>query len=68
LRQRKDEFDLWHPAECTGETGALAGVSIIALADAAARKGYAKGPRVLVHTSSDSGNRAALVLEFVSRP
>ena len=22
LRQRKEEFDLWHPAECTGEQGA----------------------------------------------
>jgi 3-oxoacyl-[acyl-carrier-protein] synthase I len=39
LRQRKEAFDLWHPAECTGETGAAAGIALLALADAACRKG-----------------------------
>ena len=64
LRQRKDEFDLWHPAECTGEAGALVGASILALADAAARKGYAKGPNILAHMSNDAGQRAALTLQY----
>jgi 3-oxoacyl-[acyl-carrier-protein] synthase I len=64
LRQRKEEFDLWHPAECTGEAGALAGVSIIALADAACRKRYTKGPAILAHMAADSGARAAITLQW----
>lgn len=63
LRQRKEEFDLWHPAECTGEVGATSGMSIVALAKAAAAKGYAKGPRALAHWANDSGQRCAAVLE-----
>ena len=43
LRQRKEEFDIWHPAECVGEVGAVAGICVIALADAACRKAYGKG-------------------------
>ena len=66
LHQPKDEFDLWHPAECTGEAGALAGASIIALAEAASRKVYANGENVLAHMSNDAGQRAALSLQFRS--
>lgn len=63
LRQRKEEFDLWHPAECTGEAGAAAGINVIALAQAAAAKGYAKGPRVMAHWANDGGQRCAAVFE-----
>jgi 3-oxoacyl-[acyl-carrier-protein] synthase-1 len=63
LRVRKEEFDLWHPAECTGETGAAAGVAIIAQALAAAQKRYGRGPNVLAHTANDAGQRAALCLQ-----
>lgn len=62
LRRRKEEFDIWHPAECTGEVGALSGVSALAVAEAAFRKGYAPGAGVLVHLSNDLGQRAAVVL------
>lgn len=65
LRHRKEEFDLWHPAECTGEIGATAGISMLALAWAACRKGYAKGPGILLHLSNDDGPRAALTLRHV---
>jgi 3-oxoacyl-[acyl-carrier-protein] synthase-1 len=64
LRAHKGEFDLWHPAESTGETGAAAGAVMVALADAAARGGYARGPRTLLHMGNDSGERAALVLRY----
>ncbi len=64
LRRRKEEFDLWHPAECTGEAGALAGAAIIALADSACRNSYGKGPNVIVHLSNDAGHRAALSMQF----
>jgi len=64
LRQRKEEFDIWHPAESTGEQGAVAGAAVIALADAACRKAYTKGPNILAHMANDSGQRAALALRF----
>lgn len=64
LHEPKAEFDLWHPAECTGEAGALAGAAILALAEAAGRKGYARGPHVLAHMANDAGPRAALTLQY----
>jgi 3-oxoacyl-[acyl-carrier-protein] synthase-1 len=64
LRKRKAQFDIWHPAECTGEAGALAGVSIIALADAACRKQFAPGPHIVAHLANDAGQRAAVTLQF----
>jgi len=67
LRCRKEEFDLWHPAECIGETGAAAGVAMLAVADAARRKGYAPGPRVLLHLANDDGQRAAAVVDGGTR-
>lgn len=66
LQQRKEEFDLWHPAECTGELGAVAGVSVLALADAACRRGYTKGAAILAHLANDGGQRAAMALQFRS--
>ena len=64
LRQRKEEFDIWHPAEFTGEPGAMAGVSVVAMADAACRKAYAPGHAILSHWSCDSGQRAAATLHW----
>ena len=64
LRRRKEEFDIWHPAECIGETGATAGVAMVVIANAANRKGYSKGANILAHMAADPGQRAALVLQF----
>lgn len=64
LRQRMEEFEIWHPAECTGEAGALAGVAVIAMAQHACLKGYAPGPNVLTHWANDAGDRAAVTLEY----
>lgn len=64
LRVRKEEFDIWHPAECTGEVGAAAGVAIVCAARAACEKQYAKGPNILAHMASDAGQRAALCLQY----
>jgi len=65
LRRRKPEFDLWHPAESIGETGALAGVAMLALADAACRKAFTAGPAILVQMANDQGQRAAAALHFI---
>jgi 3-oxoacyl-[acyl-carrier-protein] synthase I len=64
LRQRKETFDIWHPAECTGEAGATSGVAVIAAANDASRKGYALGPKILTHWANDGGQRAAATLEY----
>ncbi|RQP25396.1 hypothetical protein [Piscinibacter terrae] len=68
LRQLKDEFDIWHPAECTGEVGAASGVTVIATAREACIKGYTKGPRVLAHWANDGGQRAAVALRYGAAP
>ena len=64
LRQRKEVFDIWHPAECTGEAGATSGVAVIAAAREACVKGYAPGAKVLTHWANDAGQRAAVTLEY----
>jgi 3-oxoacyl-[acyl-carrier-protein] synthase I len=68
FRTRKQEFDLWLPAESVGEVGAAIGAIMLGVALTAAKKGYAKGPRVLVHASSDQGLRAASVLTWAGAP
>jgi len=64
LRQRKAEFDIWHPAECIGESGSVAGLVAVIVADAASKRAYAPGPMVLCHMSDDVGDRAAIVLRW----
>ena len=64
LRQRKETFDIWHPAECTGEAGSASGVAVITTAREACFKGYAPGHNILTHWANDAGQRAAVTLEF----
>jgi 3-oxoacyl-[acyl-carrier-protein] synthase I len=64
LRRRKEDFDIWHPAESIGESGAAVGVAILAVVSAACHKAYTVGPNILVHFANDSGRRAALALHF----
>jgi len=68
MRKRREALDIWHAAECTGEIGAASGVVALALADAACRKSYAPGRRILFHASNDAGERTAVVLEFGAAP
>ncbi|HUU45246.1 MAG TPA: hypothetical protein VM118_05890 [Acidobacteriota bacterium] len=64
LRVRKEEFDLWHPADCIGEVGAAIVPCALGVALEAARKRYAPGPGVLCHFGNDTGERAAVVLRY----
>jgi 3-oxoacyl-[acyl-carrier-protein] synthase-1 len=64
LRQPKEEFDIWHPADCIGETGSAIGIVTLAVALAASHKGYALGDDILWHLGSDIGERAAAVLRY----
>jgi 3-oxoacyl-[acyl-carrier-protein] synthase I len=66
IRVHKDEFDVWHPAECIGEVGAVAGFAALAVAHSACGKGYAPGPGILCHGANDGGERVAAVLHYGS--
>lgn len=61
LRVRREESELWHPAECTGSAGSALGIICLAVAQIAATKGYAPGRRVMLHAGNDDGRRAAIV-------
>lgn len=61
LRVRKERFDLWHPAECLGETGANIGPATLAVALSATRLNYIPGRGMLLHASADAGERVAIV-------
>jgi len=62
LRKRKQEFDIWHPADCVGEVGsALAAVMLVYL-KAACEKGYSEGNNILAHLGNGDGKRSAMVL------
>ena len=62
LREHKGAFDIWHPADCIGEIGAAMVPSILNVAEAAAKKGYSRGDKVLCHCGNDDGERASLIL------
>jgi 3-oxoacyl-[acyl-carrier-protein] synthase-1 len=67
MRVKKEEMDLWHPADCIGRVGAATAPLLLGVAHAAARRRYAPGPGVLCHVAEDNGLRAALVLrEYLS--
>jgi 3-oxoacyl-[acyl-carrier-protein] synthase-1 len=62
LRQRKEEFDIWHPADCIGEVGAAIGLILVAILKTACEKGYTRGRNALAHLGNDDGSRGAMVL------
>jgi len=66
LRQRKEEMDIWHPADCVGEVGAAAVPIMLSVVEAASRKRYAPGATVLCHAANDAGERGAMVLRYVN--
>ncbi|MET0067806.1 MAG: hypothetical protein ABW076_15785 [Candidatus Thiodiazotropha sp.] len=66
LRTRKEEFDIWHPADCIGEVGAAAGAAMLVVLKSACDKGYSLGTRILAHAGNDDGKRASWVLAWMS--
>lgn len=60
LKERKEEFDIWHPADCIGEVGAAIVPVAIGVAMEAIQKGYAPGPSVMCHFGNDDGQRAVM--------
>jgi 3-oxoacyl-[acyl-carrier-protein] synthase-1 len=67
LLRHEGARELWHPAECVGDVGAAIGPLLLGYAAVAASKGFLPGPRVLVHASADSGERAAACLALTGQ-
>jgi 3-oxoacyl-[acyl-carrier-protein] synthase-1 len=65
LRDFKEDFDFWHPADCIGEVGAAMVPCALGIALSASRKSYALGEKVLCHFSNDDSDRAALILQQI---
>jgi 3-oxoacyl-[acyl-carrier-protein] synthase-1 len=60
--------DFLAPADCWGDVGAASGPLFVALAAAAAERGYARGPYYLAWASSESGERVAALLGLDIKP
>jgi 3-oxoacyl-[acyl-carrier-protein] synthase-1 len=56
-----DEFEIEHPADCIGDTGAACGPLLVGMAAIGIEKAYRQAP-VLVFASSDHGDRAAALV------
>lgn len=64
LRTKKEEFDIWHAADCIAEIGSAAGPTALNIAWAANENDYSKGENVLCHFANDDGKRAAAILTY----
>jgi 3-oxoacyl-[acyl-carrier-protein] synthase-1 len=62
-RTRRERLDIWHPADCIGETGAGVGALLLIVAEHAMRKGYAPGTTAMCECSADAGLRTACLVE-----
>jgi len=64
LRTLKEEFDVWHAADCIGEVGSAAGAVVLNVAWHACENDYSKGNNILCHFGNDDGKRAAAVVTY----
>lgn len=64
MRVHKEEFDIWHAADCVGEVGSAAGPIALNFAWHASENDYSKGENILCHFANDDGKRAAVVLTY----
>ena len=62
MRKVRPRQVLWHPADCMGDCGAVAGLIQLAWAGQAYHRRYAPGPVAALHTASPFGDRAAAVV------
>ena len=60
----RDEFDIWHPADCVGEVGSALGLVMIAVLKAACERAYSKGGHILAHLGDDDGKRSSMIFAW----
>lgn len=63
-RTKRKEFDIWHPADCIGEVGAVIGVVMVAVLKSACEKDYSKGKHILAHLGNDDGKRSSMIFAW----
>lgn len=63
-RTKREEFDIWHPADCIGEVGSVIGVVMIAVLKSACEKDYTKGNHILAHLGNDDGKRSSMIFAW----
>ena len=66
LRDRKDLFSLWHPADRIGEVGTATMPAMLAMLYFGACKDYLPGPMFLGHLGNDDDKRAAWVTQALT--
>lgn len=66
LRQRKEHFYIWHPADCIGEVGAAIVPVMLGVLLASTMKKYSLGSMALCHGGNDGAERMALVMKQAS--
>ena len=60
LRKRKEEFDIWHPADCVGEVGsAILPIIFSNRLTMAPEKDYLIGKRILCHSWNDNSEKVS---------
>jgi len=64
LHNPKQQFDIWHPADCVGEMGAAIGPAIFIYAKHACDNGYSEGHNMLCHFSNIDGKRGAAIVTY----
>ena len=65
MKRVKEEYDLLHPADCIGDTGAAIVPSLVAVAKSAAEKECSTGDGVLFHCANDDEQRAVLIGRYL---
>ncbi|ESS70642.1 hypothetical protein MGMO_120c00290 [Methyloglobulus morosus KoM1] len=60
----RQEFDIWHPADCIGEVGAVIGAVMLAVLKSACEKDYSKGAHILAHFGNDDGKRSSMIFAW----
>lgn len=66
LRQRKEHFYIWHPADSIGEVGAAIVPVMLGVFLASTRGNYSLGSMVLCHGANAGAERMALVMKQVA--
>jgi 3-oxoacyl-[acyl-carrier-protein] synthase I len=62
MRVTKKSQEIWHPADCIGESGAAAAPALLGVVFIGAQKHYSAGPLCLAQAANDDGRRAVLIL------
>jgi 3-oxoacyl-[acyl-carrier-protein] synthase-1 len=67
FRTRREEFPIWHPADCVGDVGAAAGALLPIVALTALEKGYAPAETAVCEASSEGRLRGACLVQGTGR-